>query len=316
MKPFISVALPVYKIKFLESALQSVLKQSYLNFELIILNDNSPEDVDSIIEKYMDPRIRYFKNDVNIGEKSLVTVWNQCLEYSVGEFFILFSDDDFYEPKFIEELIKLTNKYPSVNLFHTRVIKINENDEIITFSPLCPEFESGLDFIWHSISGYRMQFVPDFMARTSTLKMLGGFYNLPLAWGSDYITWYKVALTNGVAYVSQPLCRWRISGLNISRKGSVTERILAINKYSIWLSEFVDSYHPKNDYEIEVLRQIAVMAEDVFDEKKFYLLTIAAEDYGLFKLLLFLIQTRNKKNITWKLLVKTILIKLVKIFKL
>ena len=77
-----SFVLPAYKARFFREALDSILAQTYKDFELIIVNDASPEDLDSIVKSYDDPRIRYYVNEHNIGGKDLVAQWNHCLEYA------------------------------------------------------------------------------------------------------------------------------------------------------------------------------------------------------------------------------------------
>lgn len=96
----VSVVLPAYKAIYLESSIRSILQQSFTDFELIIVNDASPEDLKSIVSSFNDTRIRYYENEINIGGKNLVKNWNKCLEYATGEFVVLASDDDIYHPNF------------------------------------------------------------------------------------------------------------------------------------------------------------------------------------------------------------------------
>ena len=77
---------PVYKAQFLAECIDSILAQSYKNFELIIVNDASPQDLDSIVSKYDNPRIRYYKNEVGFGAEHVVGNWNKCLEYAIGDY--------------------------------------------------------------------------------------------------------------------------------------------------------------------------------------------------------------------------------------
>ena len=85
MTPLVSIAIPAYKKKFLAEAIQSVLNQSIQDFELIIVNDKSPEDIDCVVENFNDKRIRYFTNDTNLGGKNPAQNWNKCLSYAQGE---------------------------------------------------------------------------------------------------------------------------------------------------------------------------------------------------------------------------------------
>ena len=93
----ISVALPVVKTKFLKFAIDSILNQSFNDFELIIVNNGSPEDVDGILKNYSDGKIRYIKHEKMLP---IIENWNKCLSYAKGEYFVLFSDDDIYEKDF------------------------------------------------------------------------------------------------------------------------------------------------------------------------------------------------------------------------
>ena len=125
-----SFVLPAYKARFFREAIDSILAQTYKDFELIIVNDASPEDLDSIVNSYNDSRIRYYVNEQNIGGKDLVSQWNHCLEYAKGEYIILASDDDVYFPQYIEKMVALVQKYPEVNVFRPRVQRIDEKGEI------------------------------------------------------------------------------------------------------------------------------------------------------------------------------------------
>ena len=62
-----SVLIPAYKGKFLEHTIHSVLSQNYQEFELIIVDDCSPEDLQAIVNKFSDSRILYYRNEQNCG---------------------------------------------------------------------------------------------------------------------------------------------------------------------------------------------------------------------------------------------------------
>jgi glycosyltransferase involved in cell wall biosynthesis len=216
------------------------LNQSYENIEIIIVNDASPEDIDSIVLVYSDDkRIRYYKNDVNLGSTSLVRNWNKCLDFANGEFFVLASDDDLYDENFVAEMVSLSKKYPQSDLFHSRVAHIDKEGDIFNLTPLCPEFESCFDFVWHRICGYRLQYAPDFMCRTKALRLINGFVEFPAAWFSDDATWFLLAKQGGVAYSSKVLFYFRYSGINISSSGYIEDKIEANNLFKNWLQSFL-----------------------------------------------------------------------------
>lgn len=215
--PNVSFILPAYKGRFLKESVSSILKQTYADFELIVVNDKSPDDVKEIVTSFNDNRIRYHENPENIGGKDLVGNWNRCMDYASGKWAIMASDDDVYNANFLEEMIRLTLRYPDTDLFHCRIKVINSDGGVIGFSEPCLEYECAEEFVYQNLIKRRRQVAPDFMFRLSAIRKIGGFVNFPLAWGSDDATWCKLAVTgNGVAYCGKILFSWRLSGENLS----------------------------------------------------------------------------------------------------
>ena len=93
-----SFILPAWKGRYLREAILSILNQSYSDFELIVVDDCSPDPLEKIVEAFKDPRIEYHHNEHNIGGRDLVAQWNHCLQYAHGDYVILATDDDLYEP--------------------------------------------------------------------------------------------------------------------------------------------------------------------------------------------------------------------------
>ena len=93
-----SITIPAYKDKFLKEAIESVLSQTYENFEVIIVNDASPHNLDAIVNEFNDKRIRYFKNKNNCGARDVVDNWNICLNHASGDYVICMGDEDKLTP--------------------------------------------------------------------------------------------------------------------------------------------------------------------------------------------------------------------------
>jgi glycosyltransferase involved in cell wall biosynthesis len=89
-----SIGIPAFKAKYLNECIDSILRQTYANFELIIVNDASPEDLETIVKSFTDSRIKYYCNDKNFGAEHVVDNWNKCLSIATGDFFVLMGDDD------------------------------------------------------------------------------------------------------------------------------------------------------------------------------------------------------------------------------
>lgn len=94
--PKVSVLIPAYKSKFLRQMLDSLVSQTYSNIEIIVVDDDSPNNLRQIVDEIEDIRIKYHRNPINIGGENLVSNWNHVLEYATGDLTVLASDDDIY----------------------------------------------------------------------------------------------------------------------------------------------------------------------------------------------------------------------------
>ncbi|TFF38790.1 glycosyltransferase family 2 protein [Mucilaginibacter psychrotolerans] len=271
-----SIAIPAYKSDYLYDCIQSILNQSYADFELIIVNDCSPEPVDEIVAKFTDSRIRYFKNETNIGGKNLVDNWNNCLNMATREFFVMMGDDDKLDPDFFTEFAALIAKYPNLDVYHCRSRIINSQGEFIGLSPSCPEFESVYDNIWHRLNGHRLQFISDFVYRTASLKQTGGYFKLPYAWGSDEISAFIACGQKGIAHTNKPVFQYRKHATSISSSGSQLIKMDAVMAQSAWYDAFLKLQPINIDDQIQY-QVLKKTIKKLMQKKKTVVLTNALE---------------------------------------
>lgn len=110
--PLISVILPVYNAeKFLKQAIESVLSQSFTEFEIILINDGSTDDSEKEIKAFNDSRIRYFLNKTNLG---LIDTLNKAIGLSRGKYIARMDADDICEPNRFEKQYKHLESNPDV----------------------------------------------------------------------------------------------------------------------------------------------------------------------------------------------------------
>ena len=242
ISPLVSVAIPAYKGRYLAEAIQSVLSQSFEDFELIIVNDQSPENIDEIVGGFTDQRIRCYTNETNLGGQNPALNWNKCLSYARGEFFALLCDDDLYAPDFLERMLGLAKRYPQTSVFRARANFINAEGEEINKYASAPEWESWEDYLWHVCRNYRSQTISEWMFRTAVMRAVGGYAQLPLAWYADYLSIFRFAQQGGIASVSSILVHFRLSGDNISSQDDKNnlKKIEASNMYRSAVSELLE----------------------------------------------------------------------------
>lgn len=264
-----TIAIPAFKMKYLSDCITSILNQTYKDFELIIVNDCSPEPLDLIVSKFDDYRISYHKNDFNLGAINVVDNWNRCLEKASGDFFVLMGDDDFLEPDYLEVFSNLIKDFPDLDVYHCRTKVIDENSLPLYLTPSLPVFESVYDFIWHRINGHRIQFISDFVYRTTVLKKNGGFFKLPLAWASDDISAYIACGKKGIAHTNKPVFCYRTNPYNISSTGNGHSKIEAIKLEEEWFASFL-KVSPKNDQDLIIYRNISKDLKKYLQKRKIY----------------------------------------------
>lgn len=276
-----SILIPAYKAAFLKETIDSILSQRYNSFEIVLVNDSSPEDIDSIVKQYNDERIKYYENEKNIGAVDLVDNWNKCLEYAKGDYVICMGDDDKLLTNCLEEYKKLIDKYPGIGLLHGWTEIIDENSVPYQMTSMRGLYESAYSLCWHRIMDYYShQFVGDFCYERKWLVENGGFYKIPLAWGSDDITALIGAGKNGVANTQVPVFQYRSNRYSVSSTGNIEIKVDAINQTLDWYKQFLNT---KSDNQIDELFRVDSLQQIVhqFDKKRGLTIMADLNDKGI-----------------------------------
>lgn len=129
-KKIVSVIITTYnREKFIKKAIDSVLAQSYKNFELIIVDDDSSDNTLEIISQYHDPRIKIIKNKINLG---VVKSSNKAISYARGEYIARIDDDDSWCDKDkLKKQVEFLENNPRYVLVGCGLIKINKQGKEI-----------------------------------------------------------------------------------------------------------------------------------------------------------------------------------------
>lgn len=231
----LSFILPAWKARFLKEALASIVAQTSPDWELVVVDDCSPEPLSEIVAAFDDPRIRYVRNERNIGGKDLVRQWNHSISFATGDFVVLAADDDVYKPTFCAECLRLAGKYPQVDLIHASVEQIDELGRHLEDDSILPEFTNKYEYLHWWVTGRSFTCIGNFAFRRTALLALGGFLDFPSAFGSDVAT--SIALSvNGVANMQDMLFCFRQSAQHLSADPSrFKEKLQAITQLSEWL---------------------------------------------------------------------------------
>ena len=249
----VSIVLPVYNAeKYVGAAVDSILRQSYEKFELIIVDDGSTDDSLSVVSSYADPRIKIFKNKKNLG---IVNSLNIGISLSNGEYIARMDSDDIAFPERIaKQLEYIRNSH--YDLVSARAITFGDSKNKIFPIKLSPlEAEFGLLFV-------NLIVHPLIFARAEVLK--NNSYSNGYEGAEDYHLWtclisrgYKLSVQEDV------LLHYRIHKSQISRTNKLKQIELADRiKTQYFLMLGRDLVAAENDYFCIGINRFGVLCND------------------------------------------------------
>jgi glycosyltransferase involved in cell wall biosynthesis len=175
----VSIILPTHnRAKYLRQSVESCLKQTYQNIELIVVDDNSQDDTRSIILSCVDQRVKYIKLEKNSG---LPTALNKGFSLASGQYLTWTSDDNFYSPEAIECMVNYLRLNKKIDFVYTDFFRINERGDYIGKRKV-------KSAKWLSVENC---IGACFLYTRRVYDEIGG-YNPALAYMEDYDYWLRV----------------------------------------------------------------------------------------------------------------------------
>ncbi len=187
--PLVTIAIPTYnRADFLKQALESAVKQTYQNIEIIVSDNCSTDDTEIVAKRFNDPRIRYFKQSKNIGANPN---WNFCLKYAKGVYFLLLQDDDLIDHDFVEVCMKAANYSTDIGIIRTGTRIIDAYGKVLRERTNIAGGLSTEDFIMTFLSTSKLyMLLCGSLFNTKRLKEICSFYSV---WaGTKYRNWEDV----------------------------------------------------------------------------------------------------------------------------
>ena len=122
--PLVSICMPAYNAaNTIRNALNSLLLQSYKNFEITVSDNASTDDTLKIVSDFEDPRIKIHRNEINIGGEAN---FNLCIKLATGKYTTIFHADDVYEPNMLEMQVAFLETNHQAGAVFTQASLIDE----------------------------------------------------------------------------------------------------------------------------------------------------------------------------------------------
>lgn len=208
--------MPVYNNeKYLRPAIESILNQSFCDFEFLIINDGSTDSTKSIIKSYNDPRIKYEENKENLG---IVETLNKGLKLSKGKYIVRMDGDDISLPERLSSQYNYMEQNPEIGVSGGRVEIIGNMTSYSTKPNNSPE-EIKANLIFNTPFSH-----PSVIIRKNVLSANNLFYDENFPHAEDFELWTRVSKYSKLGNLNKKILKYRMHNKSICNTHSETQR--------------------------------------------------------------------------------------------
>ena len=230
--PTLSVVMSVYNAEsYLHKAVDSVLDQTFKDFEFIIIDDCSTDNSLQILEAYVqkDNRITLIKKDQNKGAVGFIENLNLGLQKSKGKYIARMDADDISVPERFEKQLIFLDSDPELFMVGSSLEMIDENDNFIKILTALPDDVAIKKAMYKNIALYH----PSLMFRNDNIH-----YREKMRSCEDYDLFFRLMLAGKkMANIPEPLLRYRVLPASMSRKDKTFVRWLMVEKARLFYRE-------------------------------------------------------------------------------
>lgn len=214
--PTVSIVMPAYNAeKYLREAIESILSQTYDDFEFIIINDGSTDKTKEIIFSYSDPRIVYIENERNSG---ICVTLNKGLDASRGKYIARMDSDDIAMPQRLETQVSYMDANPNIGASGSDIEVFGDGITPHVFTQLHTPEECSAGLLFNSCFAH-----PSVIIRKNILDQYNLRYKDEFRGLEDYELWWQISRHSDINNIAQPLLRYRHHKAQVTQ--NVTERV-------------------------------------------------------------------------------------------
>ena len=279
----VSVLLPVYNAaSTLKESINSVIEQTFSDWELIVINDGSIDNTEEIIKSYSDSRIKYVKNETN---KGLIYTLNRGISLAKGKYIARMDADDICYFERFEKQVAFMDNNPDVIICGTQIEYFgtkSSNYKKLIF----PLKDMQLKEMLATSTCFAH---PSVMIKKSVLDDSGILYNMNYKNAEDYGLWVDLASYGKYANLKEVLLRYRVSDTQISQPSNpqTIKSVLACRKKYLltYLDEILVQSLFNNPINISILK---VVKQQTSNKKILESCYLSLENYNLSSILYYI----------------------------
>lgn len=259
--PFFSVIIPVYnKEKFIENTIKSVLKQSFSDFELILVNDGSTDESVTKIESFSDSRITYYTKE-NGGASS---ARNFGLEKAKANYITFLDADDYWYPDFLQEMASSIEEFPNHKIF-SAAIEV-ESDKVVFPSQYSIKKSSEREIVDYFVASMKTTIICTSCAvfEKSVFEKVGHF-DTEIKSGQDTDMWIRMGLEFPIVFSWKILARYVYDPNSLSRKKEYSDKNFNFDKFNA-----LEQTHPNLKRFIDFNNFSLAIRSKLINDKKYF----------------------------------------------
>jgi len=221
-RPLVSVIMSVFNgEKYLKESVESILCQTYEDFEFIIINDGSTDSSDEIIGRIKDTRIKYIKHE-NYGVAKSI---NNAIPEVKGKYIARFDSDDISYPERLEKEVAFLEENKNCVIVGSNA-DIIDKDGVYLYTSKMPVKNSEIK---ETVAKLAPFFQSSVMFHTGTFIECGGYFEKVRQYGEDFILWNKLAKYGDLYNIEEPLIKYRLApSATTNRNKKTTQKIISI----------------------------------------------------------------------------------------
>ncbi len=296
--PLVSVVMPVYNVEqYIEQAVWSVIDQTYGNFELIIVDDESPDNsIELIKHKYTDVRIRIIRQK----NRGLAGARNTGIRNAKGDYIALLDSDDFWQADKLQKQIAIMQNKSQCGVTFSASLFVDEAGESLDRlqAPMKTQGYLAKDIFCRNPIGNGSapiirKSIFDQIAFTSNKKTVNGeaylqYFDETLRQSEDVECWTRIALQTGTQfeYIDQPLTNYRLNnnGLSADVNAQFATWLKLLDNTKAYAPEFVNKYGPvAKAFQYRYLARRSVFQAQGRNAFKFMCLAFKSAPVSLFR---------------------------------
>jgi glycosyltransferase involved in cell wall biosynthesis len=238
MRGTVCVCIPAYRGRFLAETIESVLNQTRQASEIIVLDDCSPDNLESIVSNYIQNGVRYIRNPQNVG---VPANYNRIFNLSTSDYLMIFGDHDVMKPNYIEKCAGLLDSDSSVVYVFSNVEAINDLGIVIQhYHHRFPRVFEGERLAQYLVTHTRSPINLDTLIRRAALNGLEPWFDPKYWWYADIYLWIRLARKGKVGYIDEVILQRRGKEKEHYLNDKIWESMLVCDRirYENWSSAY------------------------------------------------------------------------------